>query len=112
MIQLPESLLSIYKAIKTYFDKWSTTNTTVDDGDNTPVNQIPYIPKALKTSPNITEETRQCLAYKNTQQDASDANQVNFNAQTKHEVFNDRFDKIERQVQEILCILKKFNEWI
>ena len=110
MIQLPESLLSMYKAIKTYFDKCSRVNTTVDDDDNTPVNQIPHIPKVLKASPNITEETMQCLAYKNTQQNARDANQVNFNPQTKHEVFNDRIDKIERQIQEILCILKNFNQ--
>ena len=100
----------MYKAIKTYFDKCSTTNTTVDDGDNTPVNQIPHIPKVLKTSLNVTEETRKCLAYKNTQQNASDANQVNFNAQMKHEVSNDRIDKIERQIQEILCILKNISQ--
>ena len=110
MIQLPESLLSMYKAIKTYVNKCTTTSTTVDDGDHTPVNQIPHILKVLKTSPNVTEESCNCLAYKNTQQNARDANQVEFNAQMKHEVSNDRIDKIERQIQEILCILKNISQ--
>ena len=110
LIQLPESLLSMYKAIKIYFDKCSTTNTSVDDGDQTAVNQMPHIPRVLKTSPNITEQSEQCLAYKNTQQNDRDANQVHFNAQMKHEVCNDRIDKIERQIQEILSILNNMNQ--
>ena len=85
-------------------------NTTVDDGDHIPVNQMPHIPTVLKISPNITEQSGQCLAYKNTQQNARDANQVHFNAQMKHEVCNDRIDKIERQIQEILNILNNMNQ--
>ena len=86
------------------------TNTTVDDGDHTSVNQIPHILKVLKTSPNITEQSGQCLAYKNTQQITRGTNQVQFNEKMKHEVFNERIDKIERQIQEILCILKNINQ--
>ena len=112
MIQLPESLLSMYKAIKTYFSKCSTTNTTVDDGDHTSVNQRPHILKVFKTSPNITEQSGRSLAYKNTQQNATDANQGHFNSQMNHEVSNDRIDKIERQIQEILCILNNVNQRI
>ena len=87
-----------------------STNTTVDDGDHASVNQIPHILKVLKTSPNITEQSKRHLAYKNTQQNSRDANQVDSNAQMKHEVSNDRIDKIERQIQEILCILNKNNQ--
>ena len=100
----------MYKAIKTYFDKCSPTNTTVDDGDHTAVNQMPHIPRVLKTSPNITEQSGPCVAYKNTQQNARDANQVHFDRQMKHEVFNERIDKVEQQIQEMLCILKNINQ--
>ena len=110
MIQLPESLLFMYKAIKTYVNKCSTTNTTVDDGDHTLVNQIPHIQKVLKSSSNITEQSGQCLADKTTQQNARYANQAHFNTQVKHEVSNDRIDQMERQIQEILCILNNVNQ--
>ena len=100
----------MYKAIKTYANKCSTTSTTVDDDDHTPVNQIPHIPKVLKTSPNITEQSGQCFACKNTQQNNKDANQAEFNAQMKHKVSNDRIDQIEQQIQEILCILENINQ--